>query len=69
MFKGIDYSIDVKVVVFLCPRVARQSQTPVRFPSVKQWLILKYRAEKSTYLKELDARKPLVESFHKYVKI
>jgi hypothetical protein len=31
---------DVKMVVFRCPRIAWQLQTPNRFPSVKQGLIL-----------------------------
>jgi hypothetical protein len=42
----------------------RDIQPQIRFPVVKQGLILKYEAEKKnpTYLNELDARKPLVVS-------
>ncbi len=35
---------------------------PIRFSGVKQGLILEEEAEKSTYLNELDVRKPLVVS-------
>jgi hypothetical protein len=34
----------------------------IRFPAVKQVLILEYEAEKSTHLIEIDVRKPLVVS-------
>ncbi len=39
-----------------------QFQTQIRFPAVKQGLILEEEAKKSTYLNELDVRKPLVVS-------
>jgi hypothetical protein len=46
----------------------RGFQTPVRLLTVKWSFILRYEAEKSTYLTELDVRKPLVVSiFHKEV--
>jgi hypothetical protein len=42
-------------MVFLrCQRVAWQFQTPIRFPAVKQGLILEKEAEKCTHLIELD---------------
>jgi electron transfer flavoprotein alpha/beta subunit len=50
------------MVAFRCPQVAWQYQTPIRFQTVKQGLILEQEAEKSTYLNELDAREPLVVS-------
>ncbi len=55
-------TINVYMVVFRCPRDAWQFQTPICFPAVKQGLILEQEAEKSTYLNELDVRKPLVVS-------
>jgi hypothetical protein len=50
------------MVVFWCPQVVWQFQTPICFPAVKQWLIPEEEAEKSTHLIELDVRKPLVVS-------
>ncbi len=51
------------MVVFWCTGVARQFQTRNCFPAaMKQGFILDYETEKSTYLNELDVRKPLVVS-------
>jgi hypothetical protein len=52
--------MDVKMVVSWCPQVVWQSQTPIRFPAMKQRLILGQEPEKSACLNELDVRKPLV---------
>ncbi len=50
------------MVVSRCPGVVWQFQTPIRFPAVKQGLILEWEAERCTNLKELNVRKPLVVS-------
>ncbi len=49
------------MVTVRCLQVKLQRKTPNFFSAVKRRLILKYEAEKSTYLLiELDVRKPLV---------
>ncbi len=58
----ISMTIEVKMVVFSCPQVGLHFQTPIRFQAVKQVLILEYVAGRSTFLIELDVRKPLVVS-------
>ncbi len=55
--------IDVKMVVLQCPRVAWQSQTTICFPGVNHGVeFWNKNLKKSTYLNELDVRKPLVVS-------
>ncbi len=53
------------MVAFGSPQVAQQFQTPICSPAVKQGLILEWEAEKSTYLNELDVRKPSLVSISK----
>jgi hypothetical protein len=47
IYKLHPYTIDMKTVVFRCPWVVWQFQTPIYFPAVKLGLILKYEAEKA----------------------
>ncbi len=56
----IEKTIDVRMVVFPCPQVGWQFQITDLLSSSETWVNLGIRSWKSTYLNELDAKKPLV---------
>jgi hypothetical protein len=39
----------MKMFVFWCPQVARQFSTPIRFPAMKQGLVLDYEGKEKQF--------------------
>jgi hypothetical protein len=50
------------MVVFRFLQVAWQFQTPIHIPAMKQGLILEWKADKNTYLYDIDVRNPFAKS-------
>ncbi len=49
--KHADPASYVNMIVFRCPRVAWQFQTPICFPAMKQGLILDYKKSKKAFIR------------------